>query len=244
MRGLVLLLGFLLVLGGAFAQAPPPAAPAPAPPTPPAAPAPPGMSDAEKELLGGFELSTAERDRVCAVTLKADPAPVGFKLEFDKACAAVFPFTKDIVAWKLGAHDVLQLVDARGKPVIEFSEVETGMYESERADGVFFLQSLASLGPPPRTAEELIGDWGIVRGENKVCVVTLTTTAFDQDSFVLKVASSCDAGITRFGLSSWHMDRGELLLVAPRGVWRFEEVDATSWHRIPERGDPMLLVRQ
>jgi Protease inhibitor Inh len=228
MLRLLLLLGSLLVLGH-------PATPAPAQD---------GLSDAERELIGGFELSTADRERVCTVTFTADPAQVGLKLEFDKACAAAFPFTKDVVAWKLGAQEVLRLIDARGRPVIEFSEVETGMYESERADGIYFMQSVASLGPPPRTAQELIGDWGVVRGERNVCVVTLTPTVFDQDSFVLKVNPGCESGITQFGLASWHMDRGELLLVAPRGVWRFEEVDATSWHRVPDRGDPMFLVRQ
>ncbi len=203
-----------------------------------------GMSDAEKELIGGFELSTAERDRVCAVTLKADPAPTGYKLELDKACAAAFPFVKDVVAWRLTAQELLQLLDAKARPAIEFSQVETGMYESERPDGVFFLQSQASLGPPPRTPEELVGNWGIVLGERKACIVTLTQTAFDQDSFALKLNPGCDQGVAAFGLSSWHMDRGELLLVAPRGVWRFEEVDATSWHRIPERGNPVFLIRQ
>jgi len=228
MRRLLHLVGLLFLLGA---------------PVGPAA-AQTAMSDAEKELVGGFELSTAERDRVCAVTLKADAAQFGYKLEFDKACAAAFPFTKDIVAWKLGARATLQLLDARGRAVIEFDEVETGMYETERADGVYFLQSLASLGPPPRTPEELVGDWNIVRGERKLCVVSLTNSKFDQDSFVLKLNPGCDSAIVQYGLSSWHMDRGELLLVSPRGVWRFEEVDATSWHRIPERGNPVMLVRQ
>jgi hypothetical protein len=225
MRRLLLVLALLILAGG------------------PAA-AQPALSDAEKELVGGFELSTAERDRVCTVTFKADPVQFGFRLELDQACLPAFPFAKDIVAWKLAARDVLQLLDAKGKPVIEFDEVETGMFESERPDGIFFMQSVASLGPPPRTPEELIGDWGLVRGERKICVVTLTHAAFDQDSFVLTVKAGCDSGVAQFGLSSWHMDRGELLLVSPRGVWRFEEVDATSWHRIPERAEPVLLVRQ
>jgi hypothetical protein len=225
MRGLILLLGLVLALAGpAAAQAP--------------------MSDAETELVGNFELSSAERDRVCAVTFKADALPFGFRLEFDKACATAFPFSKDIIAWKLAAGDVLQLLDPKGRAVIEFGGVETGMYESERSDGVYFMQTVASLGPPPRTPDELVGDWGVVRGERKVCVVTLTQVAFDQDSFVLKLDSGCDAATAQFGLSSWHMDRGELLLVSPRGVWRFEEIDPASFHRIPERGDPVLLVRQ
>lgn len=230
-----------LVLAGILLGAAPAVAPAQVQ-APAAAPAPQG--DADKELVGPFELSTAERDRVCQVVLAADPVASGHKLTFDPACATAFPFSKDVVAWKLGARDTLQLIDARGRPVIEFSEVETAMYESERADGIFFLQSVASLGPAPRSPDELVGDWGVVRGERKICTVTLTKTAFDQDSFVLKVGSGCDSAITQFGLTSWHMDRGELLLVSSRGAWRFEEMDATSWHRVPDRGEPMFLLRQ
>jgi hypothetical protein len=40
------------------------------------------------------------------------------------------------------------------------------------------------------------------------------------------------------------MDRGELLLVSPRGSWRFESDDPTTWHRIPETTEPLLLVKQ
>jgi hypothetical protein len=215
--------------------------------TPGHAQAPAAPSDAVKALAGGWELSNADHDRVCTVILRADPSvPGGFKLEPDKTCAATFPFVKDMTAWKIGARDVLQLLDPRGRALAEFSEVESGMYEAERpGEGIFFMQSLASLEPPAHTAEQMMGDWAVMRGTGKpLCSVTLTNTTVDQDSFMLTLKPGCDAAVVRFGLSSWHMDRGELLLVSPRGVWRFEESDATSWRRVPETQDATTLVRQ
>jgi hypothetical protein len=206
-------------------------------------PAPPPPGDTGRALVGGWELSNADHDRTCTITFKTDAGHGGSKLELDPSCATVFPLTRPIVAWKFTPRDVLQLIDARGRAAIEFSEVETGMYEAERPEGVYFLQSLDSLGPPPPTPAELVGDWTILRGEKLICQVTLSKTAFDQDSFVLTLKPGCDAAVTRFGLSSWHLDRGELLLVSPRGVWRFEEIELTSWHRVPETAEPTMLVR-
>jgi Protease inhibitor Inh len=202
---------------------------------------PPG--DTGRSLVGGWELSNADHDRTCTITFKTDAGQGGSKLELDPSCASVFPLTKPIVAWKFTPRDVLQLIDARGRAAIEFSEVETGMYEAERPEGIYFLQSLDSLGPPPPTTAELVGEWTILRGEKLLCQVTLSNTAFDQDSFVLTLKPGCDAAVTRFGLSSWHLDRGELLLVSPRGVWRFEEIELTNWHRVPETSEPTMLVR-
>jgi hypothetical protein len=210
-------------------------------PVPPSQQPPPGNTG--RAVVGGWELSNADHDRTCTITFKTDAGQGGSKLELDPSCATVFPLTKPVVAWKFTPRDALQLIDARGRAVIEFSEVETGMYEAERPEGVYFLQSLDSLGPPPPTVAELVGDWTISRGEKLLCQVTLSNTPFDQDSFVLTLKPGCDAAVIRFGLSSWHMDRGELLLVSPRGVWRFEEIELTSWHRVPETAEPTMLVR-
>ena len=46
-------------------------------------------------------------------------------------------------------------------------------------------------------------------------------------------------------LTLWRIDRDELMLVPARGnPWRFEEVDANSWRRIPEANDAIMLVRE
>ncbi len=204
------------------------------------------LNDAAKELLGTWEFSNSERDKACPVTFKGEAAPGGFKLEFDKACAALFPFAADIVAWKYADNDLLRLIDAGGRTLVEFSEVESGIFEAPTPGvGVLFLQSPAAAGPPPRPAEQLVGDWALMRGAGKIlCQLTLSN-ATTRDGLVLQIKPNCDPAILRLNLTAWEMDRGELVLMPARGnVWRFEEVDQTSWRRIPESADPITLVRQ
>src|SRR4051812_2916134 len=92
----------------------------------------PMVSDAAKEMVGGWELSNADRDKRCPVIFTVDAAPGGFKIELDAACATAFPQLKDIAAWGLGRNDVLRLIDGKGAALIEFTEVENGLFEGER----------------------------------------------------------------------------------------------------------------
>jgi hypothetical protein len=203
-------------------------------------------SDSMRAAAGVWEISDAARERTCLVTLKSDPAPGGGKLELDKGCAAALPMTKAVVAWSL-KDEVLLLLDAKGQAVFSLSEVESGMYEGERpGEGLFFLQSAASIGPPPPTAEQMAGDWAIVRSAGRpICGLTLTNTAAGGDALTLKVKPGCDVFVTRFGPVSWRMDRGELLLNSAKGdTWRFEEADPSSWRRVPESSSQVLLVRR
>src|SRR5271157_836813 len=109
------------------------------------------LNDTVKTLAGAYEFSNADRDRRCTVDLKTDLAgAAGLKLEFDQACATVFPFVKDISGWTIDDGDFLRLNDAKGKPVLEMNEVEHGIFEVPRpGEGVLFLQSVASVEPPP-----------------------------------------------------------------------------------------------
>ena len=204
------------------------------------------LTDAAKELLGTWEFSNSERDKACSVTFKSEAAPGGFKLEFDARCAALFPFVADIVAWKYAENDLLHLIDAKGKALIEFSEVESGIFEAPTPGvGVLFLQSAAAAGPPPRPAEQMVGDWALMRGAGKpLCRLTLTNAAA-REGFAVQIKPDCDPAILRLNLNTWTMDRGELVLMPARGnVWRFEEAEQTTWRRIPEAADPITLVRQ
>jgi hypothetical protein len=204
------------------------------------------LSDGAKAMASGsWEFSNADRDKRCTVVFKTDPATVGMRLEFDKACAGAFPFIKEIVGWTLTENDFLRLLDAKGQSLLEFSEVETGMYEAPRpGEGILFIQASASIGPPPKEADQMLGDWSIVRGAGKpICTLTLANTPAGSD-LALKLKPGCDAFVTRFAPTAWQMDRGELVLKNARNqTWRFEEGDASTWQRVPESPDPVLLVR-
>jgi hypothetical protein len=218
-----------LIAGPAIAQSPPPGA----------------MSDSGKALLGTWEFSNADRDKTCQATFKADVTKVGFKVEFDAECAGKFALVTDVAGWNFPEGDLLHLVDAQGKTLVEFSEVENGIYEAPTPGvGVLFLQNAAAAGPPPKQPELIAGEWAITRRGAPVCGLTLSASP-SKDGLTLIVKPGCDASIARLNFAQWRVDRDELTLVPGRGnPWRFEEADVNSWRRTPETADQFMLVRQ
>ena len=208
----------------------------------------PATSEAFKAVIGKWEISNSDRDRACMITFRSDPSGSVFKLELEKACATQMPELKGVVAWTIGGLDLVRLLDARGRPIMEFSEVESGTYEAQRpGEGIFFMENAATAANSVAlTADQMAGDWGVVRGSGKtVCTITLTITAADADSFALRLKPGCDALVTRFGPAAWYMDRGELVFKSKGGqYWRFAASDPINWQRVPEGRDPITLVRQ
>ncbi len=202
---------------------------------------------AAKAMIGAWEFSNADHDKICRFVFRNDAAPGGYKLEIDKNCPGLFPSTNDIAAWTADNYGNLRLLDARGNAVIELTEVESGIYDGFKPEeGRYILQSAAAA--PVRSAAEMAGDWAIARGTGKpICTLTLANNAAGAagaDDFTLKLKPGCDALVTRFNPTSWRLDNGELVLLSARGQsWRFEENDANTWQRVPETPDPVLLVR-
>jgi hypothetical protein len=204
------------------------------------------QGDAAKAMVGVWEVSNADHDKTCSITLGSDAAPGGLKLDFNRtACATDFPPMKEASAWNLVGDDVIHIVNPKGKVLYEFTEVEGGIYESLRpGQPLTFLQNAAAAAPPPKTTEEMTGEWSVVRGASApICTLTLNLQPAGKDELSLKVGSGCDPAVLSFGPVSWHMEHGELVLKSARGpTWRFEEADGT-WQRVPEGTDPIMLVR-
>jgi hypothetical protein len=197
-------------------------------------------------MIGNWQFSNADQDKVCHFVFRNDPAPGGYRLDIDKNCPNLFPSTKNIVAWTIDNLAGLRLLDSAGKAVIELSEVETGMFDGfRREEGRYILQNAASL-VPTHTAADMAGDWAIERGSGKpLCVLTLANKSAGADDFVLQVKPGCDALVTRFNPTSWRLDDSDLMLLTARGQsWRFEENEPNSWQRVPQGADPLLMVRQ
>ena len=203
------------------------------------------VSEAAQAMVGGWEMSNADRDRRCPLTFSAEPAPGGYKVDFDPTCLTAFPPLSDVVAWGFGPKDELRFLDAKGAALFEFTEVENGMFESERgAEGLLFLQTQASLKVETRTAEQIVGDWNLLREADKpLCRLTLSNTA-SGDEFRVIVKPGCDKAIAAWGPSTWKLDRDQIILTGRNGFWRFSESDPAVWERVPLTVDPLLLVRQ
>jgi hypothetical protein len=230
-RSLICVLGLIGAIAGAHAQAPQAA-----------------LSDEAKAMAEGtWEFSNADRDKRCTLTFRTEAAAAGLRLEFDRGCAALFPFIKEIAGWSLTQNDFLRLLDAKGQSVLEFSEVESRIYEAPRpGEGILFIQASTAVGPPPKEADVMFGDWALMRGGGgkPICTMTLANTPAGDDYFALKLKPGCDALVARFAPTAWQMDRGELVLKNARNqTWRFAEGDGSAWQRVPEGPQPLTLVR-
>jgi len=218
----------VMALGAATAQAPPP------------------LGESAKAMLGTWEFSNADRDKICTATFKSEATAVGFKVEFDKNCASVFPIVAQVAGWIFPENDLLRLVDAHKKSLIEFSEVEDNIYEAPTPGmGVLFLQNAAAAAPAGKSAQQVAGGWALKRANGPVLCRFTLTTAEAEDNLALAVQPGCDPAIAQLEFGQWRMDRDELMLYPARGnPWRFEADSDSAWHRVPESASAYQLVKQ
>lgn len=213
--------------------------------------APPALAQQQqdtlrKEMVGQWELSTTERSKTCVVTMKNEGAPQGLKLELEPGCAAALPFTQDIKAWSVKGLDIVRLQDASGQPVIDFTEVESGIFEGLRqGEGVYILQNLAAARSLAKSMDQMIGDWQMVRGNGRpICGLTLTNTETTGDNFQVFVKPKCDPAVAAFGPVQWRLERGQMILMSKAGeTWQFEADDNAQWRRVPDTADGLIMLR-
>ena len=202
----------------------------------------------KRDMIGQWELATTDRSKTCVVTLKSDVTPQGLKLELEPGCAAALPFTRDIIAWSIkGLGDIVRLQDAAAQPVVDFTEVETGIFEGMRTgEGIYILQNLVAARSLAKSMDQMIGDWAMVRGDGQtICGLTLTNTEATADNFQVFLKPKCDPTIAAFAPTQWRLDHGQILLMAASGeTWQFEADDNAQWRRVPDRADPLIMLRQ
>jgi hypothetical protein len=203
-------------------------------------------STLKKDMVGQWELATTDRSKTCVVTLKQEPAPQGLKLELEPGCAAALPFTKGITAWNIKGLDIVRLQDGAAESVIDFTEVEAGIFEGLRqGEGVYILQNLAAARSLAKSMDQMIGDWSMVRGNGQaICGLTLTNTEAGQDNFQVFLKPKCDPVVAAFAPTQWRLDHGQMLLMAQSGeTWQFEADDNAQWRKVPDSADPLIMLR-
>ena len=203
-------------------------------------------STLKKDMIGQWELATTERSKTCVVTLKPDTTPQGMKLDLEPNCAAALPFTKDITAWNIKGLDIVRMQDAAGQPVIDFTEVESGIFEGLRTgEGVYILQNLAAARSLAKSMDQMIGDWQMVRGNGQtICGLTLTNTEATGDNFQVFLKPKCDPAVAAFAPNQWRLERGQMILMSAAGqTWQFEADDNAQWRRVPDTADPLIMIR-
>ena len=202
----------------------------------------------KRDMIGQWELATTDRSKTCVVTLKNDVTPQGLKLELEPGCAAALPFTRDITAWSIkGLGDIVRLQDAAGQPVVDFTEVETGIFEGLRTgEGIYILQNLVAARSLAKSMDQMIGDWAMVRGNGEtICGLTLTNTEATADNFQVFLKPKCDPAVAAFAPTQWRLEHGQILLMSASGeTWQFEADDNAQWRRVPDSADPLIMLRQ
>jgi Protease inhibitor Inh len=200
----------------------------------------------KKEMIGQWELATTERSKTCVITMKADATAQGLKLELEPGCPKALPFTKDITSWNIKGLDIVRLQDAAGQPVIDFTEVESGIFEGLRTgEGVYILQNLAAARSLAKSMDQMIGDWSMVRGNGQtICGLTLTNTEATGDNFQVFLKPRCDPTVATFAPTEWRLERGQMILMSKSGEsWQFEADDNAQWRKVPDTADPLIMLR-
>ncbi len=257
-----LLLG-VLIAAAALAQTGAPAKPPvggtavpakPVPPKPQAAkpPAPkadPVLVAAAQKMAGAFSLSSADGTRTCPLTLKADPVGANFAATIDGGACSTIAFALQVSGWTPDDSGSIRLLSADGRLVSEFTESTGGVYEALReGDGVYFLASPAATVSADVSLEEMLGDWDLVRaaGSAALCRWTLTGDARPGGGYALRVTPGCNAALAEFSPSAWRIEGGNVVVTSASGATplRFARQEDGGWAKTPERGRPLLLLRQ
>ena len=174
-------------------------------------------------------------------------SPIIWSIDFASERAAALPFTKDITAWNIKGLDIVRLQDAAGAPVIDFTEVESGIFEGLRqGEGIYILQNLAAARSLAKSMDQMIGDWAMVHGNGQpICGLTLTNNEAGPDNFQVFLKPKCDPAISTFAPTQWRLDHGQMLLMSQSGeTWQFEADDNAQWRRVPDSADPLIMLRQ
>lgn len=203
-------------------------------------------------LVARYALTSADETRKCLLTLNPIPAPPGLQVAFDaNQCRPLFGFLGEVAAWQPGVAGAILLVASDSRVVAEFTEGVGGVYEAIREnDAVYFLANLQYVDPTPGVQiAELFGEWSLAApGAPPLCRIVLTDEGAANESLVARTLPECDPSIAQLGLSTWQLDRGDVVLRNANGDGlRFERQElgprGGTWAKVPERPRPLLMSR-
>lgn len=217
--------------------------------------APDTPAQAAQRLAEAYQLTNADGDRACPLTLTTKgvraPASLGhplFALEFDRAaCAGQITFAADIASWSPGPGDSIRLHATSGKLVAEFTEGAGGTWEALRErDGVYFLVNprLAEAAPVAQP-DDLFGLWRLSRGvDTPFCTLMFGEQPFGDGDYPLAPDEDCTALLGTLEPERWRLEAGDLLLLGDGGrSLRFAAQEDGSWMKVPEDRTTLILSR-
>ncbi len=196
---------------------------------------------------GAWELGLLDTERHCNILLSAESrqpgveAPASYVLAMPAGCRNALPILSAVGAWATSDNDGINLLDASGAPVLQFTPARgqilatgpTGeIYTLAKTGGnrVQMAQAGAATAPATRKPapapaagnvrpSEIAGRYAVLRAEGKDtgCMVTLSTDSRAR-GYRAQLAPACrDQGIVIFDPISWTLERGHIALTARKG---------------------------
>ena len=209
----------------------------------PASSAPPVAAmtlDGPEAAIGQWELSLSTGSNSCRLALRGEQVHGGFFVGMPPGCRRALPVLSSVVAWTLPGDNHLDLADAYGKPLLDFT-VSEGRLAAAGPQGETYLLTFVAGAPAPRSnspaAEasapaaqqtaakaapphailrpaDVAGRYAVLReaGRDTGCMVTL-----DISSKAFLSPACRDQGIVIFDPTAWRIVGGRLVLVARKG---------------------------
>ncbi|MCS0504003.1 protease inhibitor Inh/omp19 family protein [Ancylobacter mangrovi] len=215
----------------------------------------PSPAQAATALAADYQLTNADGDQVCAMSLSArrrggqtaDGGPL-FDLSFDRqACAATILFSPDIAAWTPASGNSIQLLRGDGSLVAEFTEGIDGTWEALReGDGVYFLVNPRIADAARIQPSDLFGQWDLGRAPGRpACRIRFSDAPMRPSGYRLDPDPNC--GLL-FGRAStpdrWRLEQGELILENATGArLHFSPNEDDDWIKVPADNRPLFLTR-
>jgi hypothetical protein len=214
-----------------------------------AAQQPPAVDPADlRALAANYQLSNADGERKCPITLDPEPAGPGFTLKYEReACVKLFAFLAEVRAWRPGPAGSIRFVRQDGRMIAEFTEGVDGEYEAIReGDAVYFLANLQFVDPKELAQPaDVIGDWTVARPNGPpLCRLHFSDQPSQDEGYQLRVEPGCDPALASFAPVSWRLDRGDVVLQSQTGdKLRFGRREGGGWAKVPERPGPLVMTR-
>ena len=149
-------------------------------------------------MAGSWEFSNADREKTCTITFRNDRRQGRQARRVrSELRQAVSVHSRRSPAGGSSDNDFLRLLDAHGNSVLEFSEVENGIFEAPKpGEGILFIQNPDR---PRRAAEDRRPDdrrMAVIvhRTGKRVCGLTLSDTAAGEEFVASPAASPATGG--------------------------------------------------
>ena len=140
----------------------------------------------------------------------------------------------------------MRLLDSKGAVILDFTEVESHMYEAERkGEGLFFMRTQAAIKAATVTPEQLFGEWTLLQEIREAALQAHALQRLGRrGSYRITVKPGCDAAIAGLGLATWRLESTSCCSSAAAGPGASRKATPAPGNAFPPSADPMVLMRQ